>query len=74
MLKRVRENQPEVEIGWQRLLNKIPVEYQALMRERMDAYQKTIIAKILSKKVKAKAVITEIQDGYASSEVEIDYP
>jgi hypothetical protein len=39
----------------------------------MAEYQPTIIKKILSR-ASVKAVVTEIQDCYASSEVEIEYP
>ena len=73
LIKRARETPPDVETNWKVLLKNIPAEFQPILRERMDAYKGTIVKKILSK-AKAKTVITEIQDCYASSEVDIDYP
>lgn len=73
LIKRVRLNKPDVEFAWELFLSRMPDEFQALIRERMDEYRGTIITKILSK-TSVRAVVTEIQDCYASSEVEIDYP
>ena len=72
LIKHVRETKPDIDAGWNALLKKIPAEYQPLIGERMDNLKSTIIKKILSK-TKANAVITEIQDYYASTEVDIDY-
>lgn len=73
LIQRARELQPDVEESWNVFLKNTPAEYLPLLRERMAAYRGTIIKKILSK-ARAKTVITEIQDFYASSEVDIDYP
>ena len=72
LIKRARESQPDIEAGWKALLKVIPAEYQTIVRERMDNFRNTIIKKILSK-AKVNVVITEIQDYYASTEVDIDY-
>jgi len=73
LVSRARETPPDIEAGWAQLLKIIPLEYHALMRERMDGYKNTIIKKILSKS-KLKAIVTEIQDYYAGNELEVDYP
>ena len=73
LIKRAREAQPDVEAGWSKLLKMIPLEYQPVLRERMDEYKDVIVKKILSK-TKAKTVITEIQDYYAGNELDIEYP
>ena len=73
LIKRAREAQPDVEAGWSKLLKMIPLEYQPVLRERMDEYKDVIVKKILSK-TKAKIVITEIQDYYAGNELDIEYP
>jgi len=72
LIQRVRENTPDIDAGWNALLKKIPAEYQPIVRDRMDNLRKTIVKKILSK-AKVNAVVTEIQDYYASTEVDIDY-
>lgn len=72
LIRRAREANPDVEAGWSALLKKTPAEYQPILRERMDQYRGTIIKKILSK-AKVNSVVTEIQDFYASTEVDIDY-
>jgi hypothetical protein len=73
LIKRVRLNKPDVDFAWELFLSRIPEQFQALIRERMTEYQPTIIKKILSR-ASVKSVVTEIQDWYASSEVEIEYP
>lgn len=73
LIKRVRLNKPDVDFVWELFLSRVPDQFQALIRERMNEYHGTIIKKILSR-TSLRAVLTEIQDCYASSEVEIDYP
>lgn len=68
----VRKTPPDIEAGWNALLKKVPAEYQSLLRERMDEYRNTIVKKILSK-TGIRTVITEIQNFYACSELEVDY-
>jgi hypothetical protein len=72
LIKNVRETQPDVEAGWLQLLNKIPAQYQQLMRARMNEYKNTIVKKILSK-TKNEKIITEIQNCYAGTEQDVDY-
>ena len=68
----VRKTLPDIEAGWDALLKKVPAEYQSLLRERMDEYRNTIVKKILSK-TGIKTVITEIQNFYACSELDVGY-
>jgi hypothetical protein len=72
LILRAREIQPDIETGWSKMLKKIPPEYQPLLRERMDEYKNTIVKKILSK-TRIKTVITEIQNFYACSELDVVY-
>lgn len=73
LISRTRKTPPDIEAAWNKLLEHIPVEFQPLLRERMDEYRDTIIKKILSRS-KAKTVITEIQDFYAGNELDVEYP
>lgn len=73
LIHRARETRPDIGAGWDKLLRKIPPEYQPILRERMDEYRNTIVKKILSK-TRAKTIITEMQDYYAGNELDIDYP
>ncbi len=73
LISRTRKTPPDIEAAWGKLLEHIPVEFQPLLRERMDEYRDTIIKKILSRS-KAKTVITEIQDFYAGNELDVEYP
>ncbi len=68
----VRETPPDIEAGWNALLKKVPPQYHPILRERMDEYRNTIVKKILSK-TRIKTVITELQNFYACSELEVDY-
>lgn len=68
-----RETRPDIDENWNEWLKKIPSEYHPILRARMDEYRNTIAKKILSK-TKAKTIITEMQDYYASNELDIDYP
>jgi hypothetical protein len=72
-IRSVRATQPDIEANWNDFLQKIPLEYQPILRERMDVNRKTIIKKILSK-ASLKTVITEIDKEYAGGELDIDYP
>ena len=72
LIRRVRETPPDIEAGWSKLLKKVPPQYHATLREYMDEYKNTIVKKILSKAA-IKNVIIEIQNFYASSELDVDY-
>jgi hypothetical protein len=72
LIQRVRKTPPDIEAGWNALLKKVPPQYHPILRERMDEYRNTIIKKILSK-TRIKTVITELQNFYACSELEVDY-
>lgn len=72
LISRARESLPDVEANWNGLLQKIPTEFQPLLRERMEDLRGTIVKKILGK-TKIKTVLTELQDQYAGSEQDIDY-
>ena len=72
LIQSVRKIPPDIEAGWNAFLKKIPPQYHPILRERMDEYRNTIIKKILSK-TRIKTVITELQDFYACSELEVDY-
>ena len=68
----VRATPPDIEAGWNALLKKVPPQYHPILRERMDEYRNTIVKKILSK-TSIKTVITELQNFYACSELDVDY-
>ncbi len=72
LIRRARETKLDINVGWYNLLKNTPTEYQPILLERIKNIQDTIIKKILSK-AKVNAVVTEIQDYYASTEVDIDY-
>jgi hypothetical protein len=72
LIKRVRETKPDVEAGWLQLLDKMPPQYQAIMRTCMDEYKNTIVKKILSK-AKTGKIIVEIQNYYAGAEQDVEY-
>ncbi|MDD4910800.1 MAG: hypothetical protein PHP57_00755 [Sideroxydans sp.] len=73
LVKRVRELQPDVTASWGKLLQKIPVEFHEILRERMAQLQPTIIKKIIGK-TRVKTIVTEMQDFYAGNEQDIEYP
>jgi len=73
LILQARAMQPDIEAGWNEFLKKVPPEYRPILLERIDAYRNTIVNKILSK-IKLKTVVTEIQNYYAGSELDIDYP
>ena len=72
LIRRVRETPPDIDAGWSALLKKVPSTYHPILRECMDEYRNKIIKKILSK-TRIKTVITEIQNFYACSELDVDY-
>jgi len=72
LVRGVREYMPDAEAGWDALLKKVPSEYHPILRERMDKFRDTIVKKIQSKTT-IRAVITELQNSYAGSELEVDY-
>jgi hypothetical protein len=72
LINGMRKTTPDIEAGWNALLKKVPPQYHAILRERMDEYRDTIVKKILSKTT-VKAVVTSIQANYAGSEQEVDY-
>jgi hypothetical protein len=72
MIHRARKMRPDIEAGWNELLKKTPPEYQPILHERMNEYSSTIVKKILSK-TRIKTVITEIQNFYACSELDVVY-
>ncbi len=72
LIQRVRAAPPDIEAGWNALLKKVPSQYHPILREYMNQYRDTIIKKILSK-TRIKTVITELQNFYACSELEVDY-
>jgi hypothetical protein len=72
LIQGVRQTPPDIDSGWQALLKKVPSTYHPVLRERMDTYRNTIIKKILSN-TGIKKVITELQNSYAGSEMEVDY-
>lgn len=72
LIQHARKTRPDIEAGWNALMDKAPPEYRNILRERMDEYRNTIIKKILSK-TSAKTVLIEIQKNYAGDEQEVDY-
>ncbi len=72
LIRRARELQPDVEIGWQALLRKAPTEFQNPLRARMDEFKGSIVKKILSK-TRAEKIVAEIQNCYAGVEQDVEY-
>ena len=68
----VRATQPDIEAGWNALLKKVPPQFHAILRERIDEYRDTIVRKIQSK-TGIRTVITELQNFYACGELEVHY-
>jgi len=73
LIEKTREERPDVEASWENFLKKIPLEFQLIVRERMNELKTTIIKKIYSR-TKLKTVLTELQDFYAGNEQDIEYP
>lgn len=72
LIRTVRKTPPDIEAGWNALLKKVPPQYHPVLHEYMEGYRNTIVKKILSK-TRIKTVITEIQNFYACSEMDVDY-
>lgn len=72
LINGVRETPLDIEAGWNALLNKVPAQYHAILREYMDKFRGTIVRKILSK-TSIRTVIIAIQEQYAGGEQDIDY-
>jgi hypothetical protein len=68
----VRATPLDIEAGWNALLKKVPPQFHAILRDRMEEFRNTIIKKIMSN-IKVKTIITELQNYYACSEMEVDY-
>lgn len=72
LIASIRDSKPDVDASWDAFLNKIPPEFQPLLRERMEQLRNTIVKKLYGK-TKAKTLLTELQDHYVGSEQDIDY-
>lgn len=72
LIRHVRAIPPDIDAGWNALLKKTPSTYHPTLRGCMDAYRNTIIKKILSK-TKIRTILTELQNAYAGSEMDVDY-
>jgi hypothetical protein len=68
----MRKTPPDINVGWDALLKKVPSIYHSVLREFMDEYRNTIVKKILSN-TGIKTVLTELQNSYAGSETDVDY-
>ena len=68
----VRKTQPDIDAGWSALLKKVPSTYHPILQECMNEYRNTIVKKILSK-TGIKTILTELQNSYAGSEMDVDY-
>ena len=71
LILKARESELDIEKNWMALIEKIPAEYQAILRERMAVFRKTIIKKILSE-IKVNTVINNISLNYAGVEMDLD--
>jgi len=72
LIRRARNAPPDIDAGWNQLLQKAPPRYRAILSAQMEAFRNTIIKKILSK-TKVTTVVTEIQNCYAGTEQDVDY-
>lgn len=72
LIRRARDTPPDIDAGWNQLLQKAPPRYQAILSAQMEAFRNTIIKKILSK-TKLTTIVTEIQNCYAGTEQDVDY-
>lgn len=68
----VRKISPDIDAGWSALLKKVPSTYHPILQECMKEYRDTIVKKILSK-TGIKTILTELQNSYAGSELDVDY-
>jgi hypothetical protein len=80
LLATIRKNQPDIEQSWADFLQKVPPEYQPLLRERIEQLRtSTIIATIrtLSAKTKPRLasltkLFQELQN-HGGNEIDVDY-
>lgn len=72
LIRRARETPPDIDTGWNSLLDEVPAEFHALLRERMEKLRGTLIKKILSRTA-VKSVVVHIQRDFAGDEQEVDY-
>lgn len=72
LVRGVRKFSPDIEAGWSALLKKVPALYHPILRTRMDELRNTIVKKIQSP-ASIKTVITELQNSYAGSELDVAY-
>ena len=72
LIQGVRKTLPDIDAGWDALLKKVPSTYHPILRVCMDAYRNTIVKQILSK-TGIKTVLSELQNSYVGSEMEVDY-
>lgn len=72
LIEGVRRTLPDIDAGWDALLKKIPSTYHPILRACMDEYRNTIVKKIQST-TRIKTILTELQDSYAGSEMDVDY-
>ena len=72
LIRSARKTPPDIDAGWNQLLQKMPPQYQNVLSLQMEAFRKTIVRKILSK-IKIGTVVTEIQNCYAGTEQDVDY-
>ncbi len=72
LIQRVRKTPPDVEASWNVFMKKVPSKHHPTLRQYMDQYKNTIVRMILSK-TRIKTVLTEIQNAYVSSELDVEY-
>ena len=72
LIEGVRKTLPDIDAGWDALLKKVPSTYHPILRACMDEYRNTIVKKIQSD-TKIKTILTELQNSYAGSEMDVDY-
>jgi hypothetical protein len=73
MVKSVRKNKPDYEVGWAALLAQVPPQHQPVIAERIDSYRThcTVIQKIPTRTA-MKTLFAELEN-YAGSELDADY-
>lgn len=72
LVRDVRATAPDIDAGWNRLLEKVPAEYRSLLKTRMDEFRNTIVKRLQSKTA-LKTIVTEIQNCYAGVEQDVDF-
>ncbi|UUZ55666.1 DUF6178 family protein [Massilia sp. H-1] len=73
MVKSVRKNKPDYEVGWAALLAQLPAQHQPVVAERIASYRThcTVIQKIPTRTA-MKTLFAELEN-YAGSELDADY-